>query len=650
MALLAPPPKILPSQWAEQHRVMPEGSAIEGRFRFGITEYLRDIVDATVDKRVQRVVCRKSAQIGWTDGVVLNSIGYRIDLNPSRQLVLLPRTKAAIEFNSEKLEPMIEGSPRLASKVNLVRRSEGNRQQFKTYPGGFVKLIASGSPGEVKSTSAPVVFVEEPDDCNLNVKGQGDSIKLAEERVKAFHNALIVIGGTPTIKGVSAIDSEIEKSDQRLFHVPCHHCGEAAPLQWENLRWSKDDARPHPVYGKHHPESARYTCPSCGGEWTDAERVRNVRRGKWIPTRQFTGIAGFDGLNELYSPFKGARMPRIVEKYLDAWKAHLRGDDAKLITFWNSSLGRSYEYRSETPALTELQERGEEYAELTVPQGGLVLVLSVDVQGNRLAVTVWAYGRDSETWLVYWGEEYGAPADRTDGVWAWLDEMVDREYPHVSGVALHVKAVSIDSSDGQTNDAVYDWVRSRRSSAAKVMAVKGRSTGEGEIYSAPSSRSIDPGPSGSKASKYGLKVYMVGTEKAKDLILGYTAEGGRIKRSDRLPDGSVRTGRGPGRMHWYADVRPDFLEQLADSEVKVPGPKGKRVYKLKAGRRNEALDCAVYAEHAARSLRLHLATDAVWSSHERALEQAAKLDTAKMQAPAQTVTQGGFPVISAKVN
>lgn len=29
----------------------------------------------------------------------------------------------------------------------------------------------------MKSTSAPVVAVEEPDDCNANIKGQGDTIK-----------------------------------------------------------------------------------------------------------------------------------------------------------------------------------------------------------------------------------------------------------------------------------------------------------------------------------------------------------------------------------------------------------------------------------------------------------------------------------------
>jgi phage terminase large subunit GpA-like protein len=151
---------------------------------------------------------------------------------------------------------------------------------------------------------------------------------------------------------------------------------------------------------------------------------------------------------------------------------------------------------------------------------------------------------------------------------------------------------------------------------------------------------------------------MVGTEKAKDLILGFTAEGGRIKRCDRAPDGTVATGRGPGRMHWYAGVRPDFFEQLADSEVKVPSSKagGRRVWTKKTGKANEGLDCAVYAEHAARALRLHLYNDAQWRAREDALRLAVQPTKAEVDTPTDArgkpirmTTLDGFPIMSATV-
>lgn len=611
-----------PAEWAERYRELPAGSAMPGKFSLAITPYLREILEVCNDRRVHRVVCRKSAQIGWTDGVVLNLIGSRMDHNPGRMLVLFPREKTAIDFNDEKLEPMIEATRRLGEKVNLKSRSAGNRQLFKTFPGGFLKLIASNAPGDVKSTSAPLVVVEEPDDCNQNVRGQGDSIKLAEERTKTYHNALIVIGGTPTIAGVSAIDAEMEKTDRRKWCVPCHHCGEAHPLAWENVRWTKDPEQPHPVYGKHHPETAAYVCPACGATWNDAERVRNVRRGHYVATAPFTGAAGFDDLNELYSSFPQSTMRRITEKFLTAHREFKAGSDTALIAFWNSSLGRSYEYKSELPSTSVLKERAEAYAQFTVPVGGLALVMGVDVQHNRLAIQIWAYGRDLESWLVFWGEEFGSPADKSDAVWEALDGYLHRTYRHASGAEMSIDAVSIDSSDGQTADAVYHWVRKHHRGRCRVMAVKGRSTAGGEIFKVPEARSIDPRHTGTKASKYGVKIYLVGTERAKDHLLGWTAEGGRIKLCDRGADGRVSTGRGAGRMHWYAEVRDDFYEQLADSEVKVPNAKagGKLVWTLKAGRRNEALDCAVYCEHAARALSLHTWNEARWSARESALQ------------------------------
>ena len=65
-------------------------------------------------------------------------------------------------------------------------------------------------------------------------------------------------------------------------------------------------------------------------------------------------------------------------------------------------------------------------------------------------------------------------------------------------------------------------------------------------------------------------------------------------------------------MHNYSAVRADYYEQLT-SEVKVPTRGGfKRVWQKKSGCRNEALDCEVYALHAARSLKLHLKSHEGW--------------------------------------
>jgi phage terminase large subunit GpA-like protein len=126
-------------------------------------------------------------------------------------------------------------------------------------------------------------------------------------------------------------------------------------------------------------------------------------------------------------------------------------------------------------------------------------------------------------------------------------------------------------------------------------------------------KSIDPNSRGTKAEKWGIQIHVVGAAKAKDLILGWAQEAGRVRL----------VGAGPGRMHWYESVRPDFYEQLL-SEIKIPSrlnPK-KRVWKERTDRRNEVLDCTTGAVYLCRHLRLHLRRPVQWDLLELQLRQA----------------------------
>ncbi len=579
-----------------------------GKYSSKLTPWVQGIHEALDDPETYKVVCMKSAQIAWTDGVINNWLGRIIDIDPSPVIGLFSKTDAAKEYAQEKLAPMVLATPRLAEKMDVATsRKDGNRALFKKFPGGFLKLVGSNSPSNVKSTPAPRVFVEEPDDAADNVGKQGDAIRLLEERTKTYHRRKVVFGGTPSIKGLSTIEEAFHGSDQRKFYVPCHECGESHVLDFDNLRWDEDPGVNHEIYGHARPETAFYACPHCGAIWDDEQKNRNVRKATWVATAEFRGVAGFY-LNELYSPFPGSRFTRLVERYLEAQHRLEQGDDTEMIVFVNSAKGLPYEYESAAPDIEDLEARALPYAELTVPAGGLLLSAGVDVQHDRLAVTIWAWGRGEESWLVYWGElpAKHSTTDRNDPVWRDIDKLLFTPRESERGFKLVVSAVSIDASDGQTSDQVYTWVRERQRRG--VMAVKGLSNdyGQREIYSAP--KRIDY-KTKTKAAKHGLQVYTVGTHKAKDLLIG---ERGRISL----------TGNGPGRMHWYQDVRADFYEQLT-SEIKAPhrSLRNKRVWQVRSGVRNEALDCTVYALHAARSLKVHLMSEAKWQDLETRLMQ-----------------------------
>lgn len=610
LRLMAPPLLMSVAEWIEARMRLPDTSAISGRYSLAVTPYLREPLEALSDPTVIEVAGQKSAQIGWTMGVVMGWTGYTIDQDPASMIVMFPRDKTARDFNIEKFEPVVESSPALAAKIDVKSRSKDYRQDHKTFPGGFVKLVGSNSTGGVKSTSAKRLIVEEPDDCNINLKGQGDSIELLRDRGKTYPDAKMLVGGTPTIKGVSSIEAEMQKSDQRYWYVPCHHCGESGPLTWDQVRWSSDPGVVHPVYGHAQPETARYVCAACGGEWSSTEKILNVARGEWRPTAPFRGIRGYY-FNELMSPFAASALDRLVEKYLAAMHEDSTGNSGPLISFWNGTLGLPWEYTSDVPEEGELKERALDYPELTVPAGGLILTAGIDVQHDRIAIIIRAWGRGEESWLVWWGEIFGNALEAAtwDEVYTML---FARTFRHASGAELGISAATFDASDGQTDDAVYKAVRqfNVRLRSRRCMAGKGSSVPTRDIFVKPAT--VEVNARTHKASKYGLPIYMIGGSRAKDLILGGEG-GGRLKL----------TGTGPGRFHWYREVRPDYLEQLL-AEVKAPVPgsrKGVKAWQKKAGKRNEALDCEVYALHAARSLRIDIFTESRWQAEEQRIRQ-----------------------------
>lgn len=639
----APPPKVSIRDWARKFRYLSElESQLPGKYSLDVTPYLAwpdGPLDAIDDPKVRKVIGQKSAQIAWTSGVIGNTIGKWIDCDPSPILVLFPKEAAAKEYMGEKFEPMVEATPRLRDKIDLRSRKAQQRQLFKRFAGGFLKLVGSNSPASVKSTPVPRVIVEEPDDCNLNLRGQGDSIKLAEERVKTYARPKVIIGGTPTVEGVSAVEAEMELSDKRYPMIPCADCGEEHALDFANLRCDEDPEQRHPVYGTKLPETAYYVCPHCGAAWDDAAKNRNVRRGRWVATAPFTGVAGFY-FNELISPFPGSRMGILMGKWLNALHEMEKGDPGPLIAFTNSSMGLAYTYKGDGPTADVLQQRALLYPANTVPTGGLVLTVGIDVQPDRLEVVIRAFGRGEESWLVQYIRLYGTVGLIEDAVWTDLDAIIFRKYRSERGYGIGIAAVSIDSSDGNTSDAVYKWVRSRQGRGVPfVMAIKGSSKQDSEIFSKPAATK-DTNRRNTKAAKYGLQVYMVGTSRAKDLLIG---DRGRV----------TLEGNGPGRFHTFKDVSPEYYEQLLESEVKAPVRTSNghiiRAWQKKTGKRNEVLDCEVYALHASRAAKVHLRTSAQWDVLEANLSQSALFDEqdapplASAQAPAPQVNVVAAP-------
>lgn len=619
------------AEWAEQHLRLPQEVADAfGRFSLHYAPHLRGIFAAMDDPATQEVVCMKGAQVAWTTALIAY-LSARICTAPCAMIGIFDSDGAGRDFHDEKLVPIIAATPELNDRIDIRRtRTAGNRSDFKRYPGGFLKLGGSGQIRKLKSTSAGVLFVEEPDDARENVRDQGDAIQLLWERAKRRKRVKRIIGGTPSLKGFSQVEFRLGLSDKRVLPVACHDCGERHVLDLDNVVCQDHDGEAHPIYGRAILDTAAYVCPHCGSAWDDHRRQQNIRdtvdaalvagdaNYGWTATRPFHGIAGFMELNEAYSCLPGVGMAEYLRDKLEAEKARADGDQNKWIVHVNSKMGRPYEFTGEQAARDELAAAALDYSEGTVPESGIALVAAVDVQHQRLSVLIRAYGRERESWLVQWTEPAAqvACSSHTDLVWTELERMLfQQSYRRADGAALRVAAATVDSSDGHTNDAVYSWVNAmrRRYPAVRVMAGKGASLGDPEIYTVPVSRATTPrNPNrASKADRFGLRVHIIGTNKAKD----YLAERWRLEA------------KGHGLHHAYQGVRADYWDQIT-AEVKAPSRslRGKHVWQKKVGAHNEALDCEVMAEHAARSLKLHVLSAAHWDAMDAQLRQASLFD------------------------
>lgn len=657
-------PKSTPTaEWIEDNFYLPRVSGdVSGLYSFDYAPIFLGVAAALDDPRVREVSLMKAAQHGWSYFLIAYVLKRIKEAGNGKQcpiMILFAKEKDGKAFHDEKLAPSVKENKSLDAVLDVsTSRKSGNRWDYKNFPGGFLKLVGSNSPGNVKSTSSVGVgVVEEPDDTSENVKEQGDSISLIEERLKRYTGSKLIVGGTPAVKGLSRTEYRVNMSDARVLPIACHDCGEKHVLDFENVQWVgkhpdetlSGDA--HPVYGLAKPETAIYACPCCGSVWDDYQRKKNIRdtvynaiadgdkNCGWVATQPFAGRAGFKELNELYSCIPGTTLEELVQEFLEAEHLSALGDQSKKIKFTNQKLGRPYEYKSKGPDLDALELRAEDYEEFTLPAGALVLTAGVDVQHDRLAVTLWAHGRNEEMWLVYWGELSAETnlVNPDDRVWRDLDNVLFTPRLHASGFRVSLSAGSVDCSDGMTAETVYAYVAKRQSRG--IMAAKGDSHdyGQREIYSTPKKLDFK---SKTKASKWGVLVYMVGTTKVKDMLIG---DRGRI----------TLTGSGANRMHWYKGVRSDFYAQLT-SEVKAPHRRspGKLVWQCKSGVRNEALDCTGLSVHAARSIGSHRWSEKRWDDLELRLMQTDLFTPQAMPAPVasaektKTKHAGGVSVTS----
>jgi len=619
--LKARPPLRL-SQWAaESFYLSAESSYTEGRWVAYPPQIA--ILDAFGNDDIQEVNVKKSARVGYTK-MFLAATAYFTEYRRRNQAIWQPTDSDAQEFVETELNPMLRDvKPIKAIFPALEKKHQHNTHAYKRFLGCVTYIKGGSSSRNYRRISIDVAMLDEIDGFDKDIDQEGSPRKLAKKRTEGATFPKLIVGSTPKLKYLSEIDAAVQEADAiYTCRIPCPHCGTYQALEFggkttrHGLKWIDND-----------PETAAYCCISCTALFTQAEYLSVWDKCRWADAdgNWYCNAAGkfynaaneeirppkhiaFDNYWTIYSP--QATWATIVKEWLSAVAKAKHGEKSDLKTFINTTLGQVYEDNVEKTEAEDLKKRAENYPLGIVQLGGLIIMVGVDVQKDRFELVATAFGRGEEMQVIDYQVIEANPAIQSE--WDKLDTFLLHKYPHIFGGTLGIESVAIDTGGHWTHQC-YNYVRQRKSTQGwsqiaqhppKVYATKGASTANLPISGRASLQDVN---SFDKVIRRGIKLYIIGTDTAKDLIHG------RLQTKEP----------GPGYLHLSMHLPDAFFEHITN-EVRVLKQSLKGVISAwllkRSGLRNEALDCLVMCLFCAHKAALHRKTKAEWSLIESVVQ------------------------------
>lgn len=542
-------------EWSEQHIFLDSSStANPGRYRLDKTPYLREIFrELSPSSPTKKVVLMWGAQLAKTQ-CMLNTVLSYAQQDPCPILMVLPREEDCKKVSNQRLSTTIRNSPTLKSCFTDFAKTTSATSTLlqKTFQGGVLYFAGGNSATALRSMPARVLVMDEIDGMPSDLDGEGSPVSLAEVRTATFAaNKKILLTSTPTLKGESAIDEQYERSDKRLYHLPCPHCGHHQVWTIDKLKWDGE-----------HADTAHIQCDHCQGQIQEKHKYRCLQEGVWRATckAKDTGTVGYH-LNSLCSPFR--TFEEILREYIRALE-----NSELMKSFVNLVLGLAYEESGEVTTPDSLLDRRAPFPD-KLPNWVKTITSSMDTQGSRFEMATFGWGPNKEWVLLnHITEPFGVDESRIDDAFDHCISVAYQPYACQDGRVLETEVCFVDSGGNHTSE-VYRLVASQPWQK-RVIAIKGSSNYASNIVKKV--REV------SKTNQSGCPFLVVGVSQAKDVIF------------------SMLQAKEPGAGFLHL---PDWLGEATTlqlcSERRIR-KNGKLAWvKVAEGRANELWDLCVYA-------------------------------------------------------
>jgi phage terminase large subunit GpA-like protein len=558
------------SEWMEKNFVVPAGPHKGKLIDFARTPHLREPFDMlSPDSPWTVVAVKKSSQTAFTTGGIAWLFSLFDSDDADAAMYVLPTVQSVVDFVKERLTPAIEGCKPIAERIAPQRSRDGTGSTTRTkmFPGGPLILTGANSATDLSSKVCRFAVADEVDRWPDDLDGQGDPMLMLDARQLSYtrlrQQKKLVIS-TPALKGKSRIDRAYEAGDQRIWVMPCPHCGAEIDFRFEHLRFER-----------HAPHNAHYMAQCCGAQIDSWQQEAMVLAGRWKPTKPGQGRQPSYFINALSSLLTD--WDTIAATYVE-----VEGKPDQEKGFVNLTLGESYEEYASDLDPAKIVKAAEDYPRNVVPPTVGRLVFAVDTQDDRFEWALWGFGPPAtsvtpEQWLIAGGVIPGDLA--TPAPWQELADTAGRAWPHAGGKMIEPDLCVIDSGGHWTQD-VYKFVRGKR----KWRALKGASDRNAPIIGTP--RRVDV-KSATGRLLYRVPLYFTNTHDLKTWL---------SHALKALEEGKHDY---PGRIHLAQDLVDEaYVRQLtAEVLIRIDRRNGKSdmIWQPISGQRNEGLDLAVYA-------------------------------------------------------
>tara|TARA_R110000824_G_scaffold180061_1_gene360440 strand:+ start:533 stop:2389 length:1857 start_codon:yes stop_codon:yes gene_type:complete len=428
------------SDWAEENVFLSERVTEQaGLYRTSSHPYVREILDSFADPSVKKISLCWGSQTGKTTTIYVG-VGWSIDIQPSPILWVWSNEKQARAFANDRLIPFCEDSEVLAR--HLPKTSEGKIDRDRAtalrieFDRCTLNMVGGQSQRNVRNFPVSLLVMDEVDVIPETIRRD------ALDRIKGRRSYKVVQSSTPIEEG-TGIWTEYEMGDQRKFFLPCPHCKKWITLEWRkkkgvyNLKFPKEAKKEDGSYDfRLIKAQTSYACQKCGGEISDADKIRMLRKGKWKPTNKGAeaGVRSYH-LSSLYSPT--LTWADMLTKWLQAIGTidGLR----QFVTGWLAEPWRD-ENLSVSEEATHLLSKDYQRGEMK----GAFRLMAVDIQRTHFVWIVRGFEEDGTSFLLDHGY---APS------WADLDSAF---------VKYDCSACVVDTGFGERTQEAYEAIYQRR--------------------------------------------------------------------------------------------------------------------------------------------------------------------------------------------